>query len=360
LLYKYLTKEQKWSLRAEKAFRITSKDGHTYEIQAAGNNNVVRFENGRRKYHFCVVSKYEHPIPVYDLMLAQKLSIEADPRSFLDIAVTRDMTTGDLWDNGKHIDNPDVVPSLTYAERQVQYENGNYANLEREQFNEIERRRNLRTGVLGDLLVHDICLNAVAHYSDGQERGLGFILNADREVVPCFDDPLLVPPLENLTNAEVEDCIVKLVTGVPATISAAVAQVQAHFSYHDLCGIHVLLHPDTDGEWSKRDHYPPWVPGAAVLGIRKVLDVRVPKGRAWYVADAETVGLLVHWYEGNKMGFCIFNLHGVAIYDPDHADQEVQEVQGVTSEEEASQREEAREEAAGRIIQGQGDSQGEG
>jgi hypothetical protein len=356
LLYRYLTKDQKWNLRAEKSFFVKGKDGHTYEVHAAGTNNVTRYEDGKRKYCFCVVSKYEHPIPVYDLMLAQKLTLETDPRSFLDIAVTRDVRTGDLWDNGKHIDNPDVEPPKTYKERFP-----TNPNWEGNQAEAIEERRALVPGIVGDLLVHDICLNTIAQYDTSCHHGFtgaGFVINSDREVVPSFDTPIIVPPLDDLTPTEVEECIVKLVTGIPALTYAHVAQVQGHFRRFDLCGIHVLMHPETDADWLRRES-PPWVPGTSVLGVRKILDVRVPKGRAWYCSDAETLGILVHWYEGNTMGFCIFNHSGVCIYDPDHADQEeVQE--GTVTSEEASQREEAREEAAGRIIQGQGDSQGEG
>jgi len=351
LLYRYLTKEQKWTLRGEKSFFVKGKDGHTYEIHAAGTNNVTRYEDGWRKYKFCVVSKYEHPIPVYDLMLAQKLTLESDPRSFLDIAVTRDMITGDLWDNGKHIDNPDVELPKTYKERFGD------TNWERHQA-EAEAReegRALAQGFVGDLLVHDICLNTIAQYDASYHhgfRGVGFVLNPDKEVVPSFDTPIQVPHLEDLTHTEVEECIIKLVTGVPAETYAHVAQVQGYFRRSDLSGVHVLMHPETDADWTRRET-PPWVPGASVLGVRKILDVRVPRGRAWYCADAETLGFLVHWYEGNRMGFCIFNLSGVCIYNPDHAAQEDQE-------ESSRQGEEARNQEAGRLSQGQGHPQGEG
>jgi hypothetical protein len=319
LLYRYLTKEQKWSLRAEKSFWVKGKDGHKYEVRASGCNNVTRYEEGEPVYRFCVVAKYDFPIPVYDLLLGQKLMLETDTRTFLDTAVTHHLPTGERWHSGKHIDNPDVEPPLSFKQRQAQLRDGGYDTWEREQAEEIERRRNETCGLVGDLLLHDICVNEEARY-DGQLNGIGFVLNADLEVVPTYDVPFSVPPLE---NANADECIIKLITGLPAETYPSVAHVQAHFITHDLFGINVLMHPETDTAWVDRE-MPPWTRGNTVLGVKKILDERVPKGKAWYVADGETVGLVTHWYEEAKKGFCVFNLDGVAVYEPPHAQDQVQ------------------------------------
>ena len=317
LLYRYLTREQKWSLRAGKSFSVTGKDGHTYEIKEFGCNNVTRYEDGKPLYQFCVISKYETPIPIYDLMLGQKLMLETDPRTFLDTAVTKHVPSGEIWDSGKHIDNPDVQPPLSYAQRQALNTRGEperYENFEREQAQEIQRRRDVHFGAVGDLFVHDICVNAEARYDTLDSEGLAFVLNSDLEVVPSFDVPFVVPPIE---NTETDACIIKLITGVPAEVYSNIAHVQVHFSTHDLCGINVLLNPETDDEWSHL-HPPIWNQNGTVLGVRKILDERVPKGRAWYVADAETVGMVAHWYDEPRMGYSVFNLNGIAIYEPPH------------------------------------------
>lgn len=339
LLYRYLTREQKWSLRASKSFTLTGKDGHTYEIKEYGCNNVTRHEDGKPQYQFCVVSKYDTPIPVYDLMLGQKLLLETDPRAFLDMAVTKHIPSGEIWDSGKHIDNPNVEPPISYAQKQALWQRAREAedgphyvhpneDYEREQYEDIQRRRERLFGAVGDLFVHDICVNAEARY-DALLEGLAFVLNSDQEVVPSFDVPFTVPPIE---NSDPTACIIKLITGVPAEVYSMLAHIQVHFRTYDLCGIHVLVHPETDAEWSRRDP-PIWNRNDTVLGVRKILDDRVPKGRAWYVADAETVGMVAHWYDEPKIGYALFNLNGIAIYEPDHAQETVQE----TSSEEARQ-----------------------
>ncbi len=332
LLYRYLTKEQKWSLRASKSFSFTGKDGHTYEIREFSCNNVTRYENDKPLYQFCVVSNTT--IPVYDLMLGQKLMLETDPRAFLDIAVTKHIPSGEIWDSGKHIDNPDVEPPLSYEQKQALWQRAREAedgpryvhpneDYEREQYEDIQRRR---TSTLGELFVHDICVNAEARYNALLE-GLAFVLNSDQEVVPSFDIPFTVPPIE---NSDQDACIIKLITGVPAEVYSMLAHVQVHFQTYDLCGIHVLVNPETDVEWSRRDP-PVWNRNDTVLGVRKILDDRVPKGRAWYVADAETVGMVAHWYNEPKIGYALFNLNGIAIYEPDYAQEEI--VQETSSEE---------------------------
>lgn len=333
LLHRYLTKDQRWSLRAQKSFFVTAKDGHLYEILAAGNNNVVRYdENGKALYRFCIVAKKS--IPAYDLMLAQKLLLETNPRSFLDTAVVHNVQTGETWSNGCHIDNPDVVPPDPWQRfrreeagqvrnrvRQVlaQLEDEGMIeripnNAEHEQLQAIQEQQ-AKKPCVGDLLIHDMCLATVAKYDNSNlflGTSLGFVLTADEEVMTSYDYQIEVPPLD---NQDTEGRIIKLVTGIPAVGYKSIAHVQRHFEDHDLCALHVLLNPETDAEWSTWGR-PAWPTGDRVLGVKKILDERVPKGRAWYVADPETVGMVVYWYEEPQQGYGIFNLDGVAVYEP--------------------------------------------
>jgi len=90
LLHSNLTREQRWDLRATRSFTITGKDGRTYRITEGSSTNVELLENGAPIMRFCVVAKGVR-LPVYDLMLAQKLMLESNPEGFWKIAVVHDL-----------------------------------------------------------------------------------------------------------------------------------------------------------------------------------------------------------------------------------------------------------------------------
>ena len=95
LLHYNLTKEQRWDLRGSKSFVITGKDGKSYRITEGTSSNVQLLENGVATHQLCVVAK-GFQLPVYDLMLAQKLMLESDPEAFWKIAVVRDLRLEDV------------------------------------------------------------------------------------------------------------------------------------------------------------------------------------------------------------------------------------------------------------------------
>lgn len=90
LLHSQLTREQRWELRATRAFTVLGRDGHTYLITEGSSSNVRLIEQGSPTKSFCVVAK-GLSLPVYDLMLAQKLLLETAPEDFHKIAVVRDL-----------------------------------------------------------------------------------------------------------------------------------------------------------------------------------------------------------------------------------------------------------------------------
>ncbi len=90
LLHHNLTREQRWDLRASKSFTIVGKDGRTYRITEGTASNVYLLENGVETKRLCVVAK-DVDLPVYDLMLAQKLMLESIPDAFWKIAVVSDL-----------------------------------------------------------------------------------------------------------------------------------------------------------------------------------------------------------------------------------------------------------------------------
>lgn len=84
LLHRHLTREQRWDLRGSHSFEVVGQDGRAYQITEGSCNNVFLLEGGERRFRLCVVAKVN--IPIYDLMLAQKLMIESDIRSYLKLA----------------------------------------------------------------------------------------------------------------------------------------------------------------------------------------------------------------------------------------------------------------------------------
>lgn len=100
LLHRFLTREQKWSLRATKSFDITGKDGRTYRLNLGRGFSLI--ENGKPRYSLCAVPK-EISIPAYDLTLAHKVLLETDPEGFLRIAHASDLETHEVYHSADFI-----------------------------------------------------------------------------------------------------------------------------------------------------------------------------------------------------------------------------------------------------------------
>lgn len=86
LLMHCLTKQQRLELKKTKAFTMQAADGHTYRITEGSCNNVKLLVEGEVTQSYCVVFKTSETLPVYDLMLAQKLFLENDPEAFKALA----------------------------------------------------------------------------------------------------------------------------------------------------------------------------------------------------------------------------------------------------------------------------------
>lgn len=75
----------------------------------AGNVRLV--ENGEHAAALCVVPQYKvTTLPMYDLMLAQKILIESQTESFLRTARVRDLRTGKSYDTGAHLLGAEPTP----------------------------------------------------------------------------------------------------------------------------------------------------------------------------------------------------------------------------------------------------------
>lgn len=100
LLHRHLTKPQRWELRGAKAFTVLGQDGSTYLVTEGTASNVKLLVDGKPRYSLCVVFKGHSPLPMYDLMLAQKVLLELDIRFFLRTAKVVNMETKAYFDNG--------------------------------------------------------------------------------------------------------------------------------------------------------------------------------------------------------------------------------------------------------------------
>lgn len=98
LLHQHLTREQRLELRKTKGFTIQGKDGRLYHLAAAQN---ITLEHEGMKYSLCV-----HPkdvLPTSDVLLAQKIMLEADPETLIHIANIRNLTTGESIESGSFV-----------------------------------------------------------------------------------------------------------------------------------------------------------------------------------------------------------------------------------------------------------------
>lgn len=89
LLFRSLTREQKWELRAHQRVTVKGQDGATYRIYKWQGMNVRLLEGAEETASLCIVPTAETPIPVYDLMLAQKVLLESQIDEFMKIAAVR-------------------------------------------------------------------------------------------------------------------------------------------------------------------------------------------------------------------------------------------------------------------------------
>jgi hypothetical protein len=84
ILRAHLNARQQEELDHRHQFHVMGGDGHQYVITEKAIHNVFRIVGGERAVEYCLVS--EHAVPTFDLMLMQKLLLEADPAHFHRVA----------------------------------------------------------------------------------------------------------------------------------------------------------------------------------------------------------------------------------------------------------------------------------
>lgn len=263
LLYRYLSKEQKWSIRAGEFFEVTGQDGHRYRLTPRTAGNVFRLDpEGKPTHQFCVVTGTTN-LPINDLLLAQKVVLENDIESFMKVAV---VTNIDL----RPVEGNAAVPYINLPGR--------------------------RPGsVLSRVLLHDdLPSGAQAVY----DASIPFVLNEQRMVVPCYGTPFTVP---RLTDPDVDTSILNLLMGIPARSYQDWTGVVNHFRHHDLRLAKVIHHSET--EFGLAPH------------VQSIWDDHIPRGKVYCLTEDHCLGVVVLFHESQDKGFCIYNLNGVAIYD---------------------------------------------
>lgn len=80
LLHENLDSVQREDLEKKRYFHVRAKSGRWYRICVGVAGNVYRIENGREVEKFCIHPPDSYPTP--DVMLAQKLLLEADEDAF--------------------------------------------------------------------------------------------------------------------------------------------------------------------------------------------------------------------------------------------------------------------------------------
>lgn len=79
LLHGFLTREQRWALRATGRFPVRGQDGQTYDV--GGLHGVNLLVDGRPSISYCIHARER--LPPHDVMIAQKLLLETNVEHFL-------------------------------------------------------------------------------------------------------------------------------------------------------------------------------------------------------------------------------------------------------------------------------------
>lgn len=91
LLKQHLNETQLQELEDFRGFHVVGADGRTFRVHYAAHGNIFSVEDGVPTVNYCIVASDEEPIPIYDLMLAQKVLLESAPEAFFATANAKDV-----------------------------------------------------------------------------------------------------------------------------------------------------------------------------------------------------------------------------------------------------------------------------
>jgi len=94
LLHEFTTPEQQAELEASQSIHVRAQNGDLFRIDARSHQNIYKIVEGKPVAQYCIVIE-KSGLPVYDLMLAQKLLLETNLPEFLRVANSWDLTTDD-------------------------------------------------------------------------------------------------------------------------------------------------------------------------------------------------------------------------------------------------------------------------
>lgn len=119
LLKSFLSVSQLVELERWEGITVEGADGREYFIDAQPHQNIYLIERGLRKRRFCVVMQDER-IPLYDMMLAQKLLLETDIPRFTALANKWDEVNNEWVYRLEPVDpaaNPEWFPRRGHIEQ---------------------------------------------------------------------------------------------------------------------------------------------------------------------------------------------------------------------------------------------------
>lgn len=299
ILCRHLTREQKRELRHLQRFQVQGQDGKTYEIRSNNIHNIRRLdEEGEPDYAFCLVTNTQvsGTVPIFDTILTQKVLLEGALRVFLETAHAESLKTGEIFENGLHLIDASKTPKVIWKRGSL----GEVLRTARETRNlqVVTKPRIWRLCDRGtpEILTIDV-VYADATYDTLE--GVGWVLDPELGVTVQFGDLLKVPPI---TKPDTRKCLIKLFTGVPASVYPTFDQVLNHFRTADLPWMFTLSHPMTE--------YPD-----KIRGVFRIEDKLLPVGKIYCLSEASMVGMHVVWQESDDRGFALFNLNGICIYE---------------------------------------------
>lgn len=318
LLFKHLTRAQKWYFKAYGCIRFRGADGHEYEIEPRGCNNVYKLDaEGQRKMRYCVVFKGHMGLPQFDLMLAQMVTLKVDPEHFHDIAIKSEYV-----DYAAQYPRENLEAARDRLARQHRFQQAiqeGLDNLERNRYThpEANLRRQLQDAGRGrpEILINDLVFRrpeGEEHYIeyDTPPQSTAYYLNWDDSIVATCAPRVRVPRLDP-DDVDYAQAVATLLRAAACCTYDHYDEVLDHFRTYDLPFTQVLLHPDDEPVFVEVVSRTRWVPFITT-------DEHVTRGKALCLTSSEFLGVIPHWdadetdpHGRSGIGFAVFNNRGV-------------------------------------------------
>lgn len=312
LLHRYLTKEQRWQLRASHAFRVQGADNHVYEIREKEHGNVYRVSEDGFDYNFCLVAD-NVSVPVYDLMLTQKLLLEKDIEGFLKQANKTLIQPKGVRRSGVHLEN--IVEDILDNPDDHGLEICQFADKMQEMYRQEKKHRRilaeLKQRTLLSVLNFDPLSKGTSpayapmiQPSGDRTKSFSWFVDWDGEI-RAAQGGTIVLPLHSVDETDPIEAAFRLFTAVGATVPVvhSIEEVEGYFeAITDDPMRHfgaVLLNPQTAMEADYCITY---------------ADERIPVGIVYCFIDQGSAGIHA-CYEDGRYGLMLHQ-NSMVVYKP--------------------------------------------